>query len=415
MVHSRSDTALLFGSRSIRLFAYGSLAVVLALYLEELGFGAKAIGLMLTATLAGDACISLLMTTQADRLGRRRVLVVGALLMAASGATFAVTRRTEFLIVAAFVGVLSPTGNEVGPFVAVEQAALAQLVPAQSRTSTFAWYSLSGSLASAVGALSGGLVVRGLQSRGIAVLASYQWLFAGYTLLAITLVVCFSRLSSAVETIPRSGTSGPRPRFGLRGSRGLIAGLSGLFALDAFAGGLIVQSFVAYWFHIRFGANVAVLGQIFFGANLLAGLSALLAARIAARIGLIRTMVFTHLPSNILLCLVPLMPTLELAIALILMRFSISQMDVPTRQSYTMAVVDPDERSAASGVTTAARTFGAAVSPALSGILLTTSLALPFIAAGGMKILYDLLLFRAFRSLRPPEETIDAGERRTKG
>ena len=403
-MRSRTDTALLFTARSVRLLAYGSLSVVLALYLEELGFGAQTIGLILTGTLAGDACISLLLSTRADRFGRRRTLLIGAILMALGGATFAVTRQTAFLILAAILGVISPTGNEIGPFLAVEQAALSHLVPNQTRTATFAWYSLTGSLASALGALTGGLAARGLQNQGVTVLDSYRVLFAGYALAGGLLLLLFSRLSPAVEAPPSRYDRDRILRLGLHGSKRVIAGLSSLFALDAFAGGLIVQSFVAYWFHLRFGVDEGVLGGIFFGANLLAGVSALLAARIAARVGLINTMVLTHLPSNILLCLVPLMPTLGLAVAMILLRFSISQMDVPTRQSYTMAVVDPDERSAASGVTTAARTIGAAVSPALSGALLTISLALPFFAAGGLKILYDLLLYRAFRARRPPEE-----------
>jgi predicted MFS family arabinose efflux permease len=186
----------------------------------------------------------------------------------------------------------------------------------------------------------------------------------------------------------------------------MVAKLSSLFALDAFAGGLVVQSIMAYWFHVRFGVHVAALGGIFFGANLLAGVSALLAARIGARIGLVKTMVFTHIPSNLLLCLVPLMPNVRLAVGVLLLRFTISQMDVPTRQSYTMAVVAPDERSAASGMTTIARSVGASLSPSLSGLLLASPLLLnvPFFLAGGLKVLYDLLLYRDFKALKPPEE-----------
>jgi predicted MFS family arabinose efflux permease len=186
--------------------------------------------------------------------------------------------------------------------------------------------------------------------------------------------------------------------LGLHDSKAVVFRLSALFALDAFAGGFVIQSMVAYWFHIKFGVDAGVLGSIFFGANILAGVSALLAIRIASRIGLINTMVFTHIPSNILLCLVPLMPSLGLAIAVLLLRFSISQMDVPTRQSYTMAVVAPDERSAASGVTGIARSIGAAISPALSGVFLASPslLGVPFFLAGGLKIVYDLLLYRSF-------------------
>jgi MFS family permease len=186
----------------------------------------------------------------------------------------------------------------------------------------------------------------------------------------------------------------------------VVLKLSALFAIDAFAGGLIVQSMMAFWFHIRFGVETGIIGSIFFGANILAGISALLAARIAAKIGLINTMVFTHIPSNILLVLVPLMPNLPLAITALLMRFSISQMDVPTRQSYTMAVVAPDERSAASGVTSIARSVGAAISPMLTGIFLgiPALISAPFFLSGGLKIVYDLLLYQSFRSIKPPEE-----------
>lgn len=182
--------------------------------------------------------------------------------------------------------------------------------------------------------------------------------------------------------------------------------LSALFALDAFAGGFVVQSLLAYWFYLRFGVEPGLLGSIFFGANVLAGISALLAARLAARFGLINTMVFTHIPSNILLCLVPLMPNLSLAIIVMLLRFSISQMDVPTRQSYTVAVVAPDERAAAAGVTNIARSLGAALSPLLSALLLANPLLsnAPLFLAGGLKIVYDLLLYRRFRALKPPEE-----------
>ena len=198
-----------------------------------------------------------------------------------------------------------------------------------------------------------------------------------------------------------------RSRFGLHRSRKTVFKLSGLFALDAFGGGFVIQGLLAYWFHLRYAVEPGALGAIFFGANLLAGISALLADRIAARIGLIRTMVFTHIPSNLLLMLVPLMPGLTSAVALLLLRYSISQMDVPARQSYTMAVVDPDERSAASGVTTIARSVGALISPSISGVLLAMPalISAPFLFAGTLKIAYDLLLYRAFSGQRPPEES----------
>jgi MFS family permease len=400
----RADIPLLFAARTLRLFAYGFLAVVLALYLEAIGLGAPAIGLLFTLTLAGDAGVSLWLTTRADRLGRRRVLLAGAALMVAAGAVFLGTRDPVLLVAAAVLGVISPSGYEIGPFLSVEQAALSHLVPDARRTHVFAWYNLAGSLATAAGALCGGVLSHRLQHAGLSPLDSYRAVLAVYAAFGILLAALFWRLSPAVEVEPaHRGDAVPR-RLGLHRSRGTVFRLSALFALDAFAGGFILQSIIALWFHRRFGADEAQLGGILFGANLLAAVSSLLAVRIAARIGLVRTMVFTHLPSNLLLCLVPLMPTLPLAVGMLLVRYSISQMDVPTRQSYTMAVVAPDERAAASGVTTIARSLGASLSPVLGGFLLAGAGAAPFLLAGGLKVVYDVLLFRAFSALRPPEE-----------
>src|SRR3990172_7154580 len=219
------------------------------------------------------------------------------------------------------------------------------------------------------------------------------------------MVAVFWRESAAVEA-PSEHLSRKKSRLGLHLSGGVVLRLSALFALDWLGGGFVVQSLLAYWFHLRFGTGPASLGAIFFGANLLAGFSALLAARIASRIGLVRTMVFTHLPSNALLLLVPLMPTAELAILVLLVRYSISQMDVPTRQSYVMAMVRPEERSAAAGVTGVARSTGASISPLLGALCLASAgwMSVPFYLAGSLKILYDLLLYRSFAALRPPEE-----------
>lgn len=407
------DTATLFAARMIRLFAYGALSVGLVLYLAELGLSEALIGVVLTATLIGDAAISLAMTTTADRLGRRRMLLLGALLMALAGLAFLLTQQPVLLILAAIIGVISPSGNEIGPFLSIEQAALAQLLPNQQRTRVFAWYNLAGSFATALGALSGGWLAHALQAGGMPALDAYRAVLVGYALSGGLLALLFISLSPGVEVIQLIEASATRPRFGLRRpeSKQAVMALSALFALDAFAGGFVVQSLLAYWFYLRFGADAGLLGGIFFGANILAGISALLAARLAARFGLINTMVFTHIPSNLLLCLAPLMPTLPLAIILMLLRFSISQMDVPTRQSYTLAVVAPDERSAAAGLTNIARSLGAALSPLLSALLLANPLLInaPLFLAGGLKIAYDLLLYRRFRALKPPEEQPDAG------
>ncbi len=391
------DGWLLFLTRCTRLFAYGALSVILVFYLTSLGLSSSQTGLLLTLTLVGDTVVSLYLTTHADRMGRRRILIVGAILMAAAGLAFASTRNFAFLVVAGTIGVVSPSGNEVGPFLPIEQAALSQVLPDRERTAVFAWYSLVGSFATAAGSLGGGTLSHLLQKTAMAPVESYRVVVLLYAMLGVVLALLFTRLSPAAEvSVPGAGS------FGIGRSRGVVLRLSGLFALDSFAGGFVVQSFAAYWFYLRFGVNPATLGAIFFCANVLAGVSALLASRLAARFGLVRTMVFTHLPSNILLILVPLMPSLPLATLVLLARFSISQMDVPTRQSYLMAVVGPEERSAAGGVTGVARTMGAALAPVFAGFLYArpSLMSMPFFIAGGLKVLYDLLLYRGFAARR---------------
>jgi MFS family permease len=260
----------------------------------------------------------------------------------------------------------------------VEQASLAQLVQDRERTRVFAWYNLAGSFATATGALAGGWLAQGLQYNGWTANESYRVVLMGYALGGLLLFLLFLNMTNLIEVNAEPDVT--KRVLGLHRSRNVVFKLSSLFALDAFAGGLLVQSLIAFWFHIRFGVEAGILGSIFFGANILAGISALVA--------------------------VPLMPTLPLAAANLLLRFSISQMDVPTRQSYTMAVVDPDERSAASGVTAIARSLGASISPALTGWLIGIPVlfSAPFFLSGGLKIIYDLLLYREFRAVKPPEE-----------
>ena len=417
------DASLLFLTRFTRLFAYGALSVILVIYLASIQLLEDQIGLLLTLIMAGDLVISLFLTTQADRLGRRRMLIAGAILMVAAGVAFASTTNFFLLVIAGTIGVLSPSGNEVGPFLSIEQAALSHVVPQRSRTDVFAWYTLTGSLATALGALFAGSLAGLLQKASVPLIDSYRAVVLLYALLGLVLALLFWFLSSAAEprsavsnlittppiTTPSNEEAPPMPVrnfLGVHESRNTVLKLSSLFALDSFAGGFVIQSFAAYWFYLRYGLGPGKLGVLFFCANILAGISALLATRLAARIGLVKTMVFTHLPSNILLILVPLMPNRALAVLVLLLRFSISQMDVPTRQSYTMAVVRPEERSAAGGITGAARTAGAAISPFFAGLLFSRPLLMdvPFFIAGGLKIIYDLILYRAFVSLRPPEE-----------
>jgi MFS family permease len=401
---------LLFATRFIRLFAYGAVSVVLVFYLVGLGLSEPQTGLLLTSTLIGDTIVSLYLTTRADRVGRRRMLIVGAALMAAAGLVFAFTQNWWLLLVAATVGVISPSGHEVGPFLSIEQAALSQVVADRTRTGVFAWYTLAGAMATALGALAAGTLTQALQQKAMSSVGSYRAVVILYAALGGVLAVLFARLTRAAEASTLGERSAPRAAFarfsGLERSRDVVVKLSALFALDSFGGGFVIQSFAAYWFYLRFGVDPGSLGAIFFWANILAGFSALLASRLASRIGLIKTMVGTHLPSNVLLILVPLMPTLPLAVAVLLARFSISQMDVPTRQSYIMAVVAPEERSAAAGVAGVARTIGAAISPLCVGFLFArpSMINLPFYIAGTLKIAYDLLLYKEFVAIRPPEE-----------
>src|SRR6185436_6436591 len=280
----------------------------------------------------------------------------------------------------------------------------------------FAWYTLAGSLATAFGALAAGYLTAALQRTWDPV-DSYRVVVLSYAAVGALLAVMFACVSPAIEAPPATRDRSDQSMFarfsGLHRSRRVIMKLAGLFAIDSFGGGFVVQSFAAYWFYLRFGVDPKTLGTLFFAANVFAGLSALVASRLANRIGLVNTMVVTHLPSNVLLMLIPMMPTLPLASLVLLLRFSISQMDVPTRQSYTMAVVAPEERAAASGITGVARTTGAAVSPLFAGLLFARPALsdVPFFIAGALTILYDLILSRAFRSVKPQEETCSSRRR----
>lgn len=404
------DFVLLFAARIFRLFAYGFLAVVMVLYLRALGFSAARVGVLLAFTLLGDAAISLSLTTRADRLGRQRMLLLGALLMVLGGAGMAVLDNFWLLLAAAIVGVLSPTGNELGPFLAIEQACLVEVIRPADRTRVFAWSHVLGFTANAFGALAGGGLAGLLQHRGWTPVASYRalfWLYAGF---GGALFALFQLLGRGVEAPRPDQTPGrgvvPAAWHGLHEARGHVARLSALFTLDALGGGFIVQSFVAYWFHRKFGADLATLGGIFFGTTLLSGLSALAAVPLARRFGLLNTMVFTHLPSNVLLMLVPFMPTLWSAVGVLLARHLISQMDVPTRQSYVNAIVPAAERSAANGITTTIRQLGTALGPLAAGPLMGIPALAGwcFVISGGLKSVYDLVIWRTFGSVKPPEE-----------
>lgn len=392
------DARLLFVTRAVRTFAYGMLAVILALFLAERGFSNTEIGLVFTATLVGDAMLSLAAGTVADRFGRRRVLVASCVLVVLAGGVFATTRNPIVLTLAAIVGTISPSGAEVGPFLAIEQAAITQEVPAADRTRVFGYYQLTGSLSNALGALSAGWLVHFVARERHSDLDGFRAVLLIYGALGVVLAVLFLRLSPQAE--PQRH---PRTKVGLHRSKRAVTTLAALFAVDSFGSGLAVQTLVAFWLHRRFGADAGLLGSIFFATNLVAGFSALLVAPLAKRLGLVNTMVWTHIPGNILLIAFPFMPTLELSVAALIGRFLVAQMDVPARTSYLMSIVDDDERSAANTIANQARLIGNSLGPLAAGVMGLT--AAPFVVAGVLKIAYDLGLWRLFRRVRPPEES----------
>ena len=396
------DGWLLLGLRAVRLWGIGFTSIILAVHFAALGLAPATIGLIFTAALAGSVVLTLAVTVVGDRVGRRRLLALSGFLMALSGVTFALTDVAWLLLVAAFVGVMSPSGSDVGSSLALEQATLAQVVRPADRTAVFAWGNLVASLASAIGALAAGLPALA-QQVGLGVEESYRLMLWAYALIGAGQSVLAARLSPAVE-VRADDDRAPR-WLALHRSRGLIARFAALLAVNAFAAGFVAQSLVAYWFHVTFGADAATLGAVFFLTNVAGALSYLVAVPIAARIGLVNTMVWTHLPSNLLLMLVPLMPTLTLAAAVLVARHALSQMDRPARESYTMAIVAPNERTAAAGVISIATDAAGAVALAIAGA--TAQLVAPgalFVVAGLGRCAYNGALFVMFRHVRPSEQ-----------
>lgn len=405
-----SDGQRIILMRGLRQGAYGLLAIVLAIALTRDGFSPAAIGALVTVSLAGDFLGTLVIGHYADRWGRRRTLVTLALLMALTGLIFGFLHWYPLLLLAGFFGTLGTSASETAPFLPIEQAMLGSQGTGAGRTALFARYNLVASIAGACGALIAGLPAL-LARSGLSFDALLALMFCLYALAAVAVGIQAARLSDAVEVksaaLPEQGSIWRRVIPPLPHSRGIVIRLAALFSVDAFAGGLIGQTLLALFFHLRFGDDLEMLGALFFGANLLSALSFLAAPWLAKRFGLLNTMVFTHLPSNILLMLVPLMPTFPLAAAFLLARQCLSQLDVPTRQAYTMALVDPGERTAAASVTSLARSAGSAASPILSGILLQgplLALGLPLLLAGGLKAAYDLALWAVFH--RVPEEAV---------
>jgi len=404
------DARLIITARGIRQCAYGQLAVVLAVALSRDGFSPFAIGALVTVSLLGDMFGTIIIGRYADSWGRRRTLMLLALLMALTGLVFCFSTWYPLLLIAAFFGTLGTTASETAPFLPLEQAMLPQTIPETNRTAVFAWYNLVASGAGAIGGLVATLpdaVGRLGISQGVGIKIS----FLLYTVFALVVIRIVQSLSPSVESPPmqrpqpsKSWWSSLIPPLGQ--SRTLILTLSALFSVDALAGGLVSQTLLALFFHLRFGVSLTQLGLLFFGANLLSALSFLGAAPLARRFGLLNTMVFTHLPSNVFLLIIAFMPTFPLAALFLFLRQLLSQMDVPTRQAYTMALVAPEERTASASITSLARSTGSASSPLITGALLQGSagwIGAPFLLAGGIKVIYDLALWRLFSGVPLPQ------------
>ena len=396
--------------KMIRMFSFGFLAVMLVIYLVNLNFDMEDIGLMFTLTLLGDAILSILLTTHADTWGRRFTLMVGSIIAILTSIIFASSSNFSVLVLAAILGVISPSGSEVGPFMAIEVSSLSQVCRDEDRTKVLAWYNLFGSCSSASGALTCGFIMKVLQSgkAPMSLLQSCRFVMFVYSLLQICQVVAFYQLGPEVEVPKATGPkASPVGQFlGLHKSKLIVLKLCALFLIDSFGGSLVLQSVISNWFHDTYDTNPATLGTIVFVCNIVAGVSALFAAKLADQIGLIMTMFVTHLPSNVLLILVPIMPNESLAIFMICARYSISQMDVPTRNAYVQGVVEADERSAANGVTNVIRSVGASTGPYLAGFLYTIPKYrnYPFYIAGLLKIIYDCLLLWSMSSTKPAHE-----------
>ncbi|HYD78458.1 MAG TPA: MFS transporter [Paucimonas sp.] len=384
--------------KGLRAFADGYVSLLLPLYLTALGMSAFQVGVIAAATLLGSGLLSLAVGMQAYRFRYRNLLLAAAVSMIATGVGFATLSEFWPLLVIAAVGTLNPSSGDVSVFLPLEHALLSQLARDEDRTAVFARYSLIGALVAAVGALFAGMPDLLADALRIDRFAAWRAMFALYALIGVAAALIYRGLPQAIAGTHEAAAP-------LRNSRKRVFTLAALFSLDAFGGGFVVQSLVALWLFQKFQLSPLVAGTIFFWTGVLSALSQLAAVHVAKRFGLVNTMVFTHLPANVFLVLVPFMPTLGWAIALLLARSALSQMDVPTRSSYVMAVVPPEERAAAASVTSVPRSLASALSPMLAGHLLGASgFGWPLVLAGGLKIVYDLLLLAMFRSVKPPEE-----------
>jgi len=388
----------------LRSFGVGLMGVVLGIYLSRIGLSSLEIGLVIAAGLAGSALATVVMIVAADRLGRRRFLVLLSLMSAVGGIALARSWPISALVMMAFVGMLNGTGTDRSAAFALDQAVIPCLVSDARRTWTLAWYNVLLDGGGSLGALAAG-VPSLLQSRvSLSVLSSYRAVFFAYAGLCLLVTLLYLFLSSDVEIAypPAPGPIGARIE---PGSKKIIARITALFSLDAFGGGLLTDALLAYWFFRRFGVAEYDLGLMFFVVHVLNACSHVGAAWLARRIGLVNTMVLTHLPSSLFLMAVPFAPSFKWAVVLFLCREALVEMDVPTRQSYVAALVKPSERTFASGITNLARNLFWAIGSGVAGVMMQVlSFSAPLLVGGGAKITYDLLLYTSFRALKPPEE-----------
>ena len=401
------DGKLLLAARTLRTFAYGFLSVILAIYLKLVGFEDIYIGLILTTTLVNSVIFTLIASFYADRIGRRKILIAYGALMSLSGAIFFITTNYIALIASALIGTINVTGTETGAFLSIEQAALPQTINDTNKRNTgYALYNMVGTFAMSAGVLLSGLPDIITQRYGVNQIESIRPLFLLYSVIGLAVLGIYYLISNKVEIQTINKRSKPLRETLSPKSKQIVGKLSSLFALDSFAGGFVIQSIVSLWFFTKFGVDLTTLSYIFSIAGVLTAFSYLAAAKIADRIGLINTMVFTHIPSNILLILVAFAPTFTLAVALYLARMALSQMDVPTRQSYLVAVVRENERTAAAGITNISRNITQSISPSLAGYILQSLsiLSAPFVLGGVLKIVYDVILYFNFKSIKPPDE-----------
>jgi MFS family permease len=392
-------TRLLYAGRGLRAFADGFVSLLLPVYITALGFDVVAVGVISAATMLGSAALTIGVGFTAHRYGRRLLLIGSALLMIATGIGFLFVHALWPLVVIAFIGTINPSPADVSVFYPLEQALLAETAPPTSRTATFAGYSLVGSLVAALGALAAGLPNLLQASFRFDLITALQSMFALYALLGLATYFLYRRLPISLDSRDQRASSALGP------SRRIVFSLAALFSLDSFGGGLIVQSLLALWLYRRFGLSLETAGAIFFWSGLFTSFSFIVATKLSRKIGLVNTMVFTHLPANLCTIGLAFAPNLTVAVTLLLVRAALSQMDVPTRGSYVMAVVTPAERAAAASITALPRSLASSLAPLLGGWLFALSpFAWPLVIAGALKAIYDILLLILFQSHKPPEE-----------